>query len=249
MTVAFVDDEQDARDLLNSIFHEYFPQHAVLWEADSVASARLKLLHSVPDILFLDINLKDGNGFDILDTWTERNNTAIVFITAYDEFALKAFRYHAFNYILKPLDPDLLTDVVNMVDQNQSKTAHGILEIQSLVQTLKKKKIEKIMLPSEDAFTVIEVADILRIEAEGNYTQVVMANNEKHVSTLAMKDFEEDLPQDFFFRIHKKHLVNSKHIKKVLRTDNGYLIMSNDEKIEIARRKKMEFLNWFIQNK
>jgi two-component system LytT family response regulator len=242
VTIVIVDDEADARAALRSLLQIYCPDIEVLGEAGDVASAVSLIRLSKPDIILLDIHLHGALSFEIIDKFTAPT-FKIIFVTAHDNYALKAFRYYALDYILKPIDPDLLIHAIDKAKHDIEKNLAFEAQLTAFSHSYKTKSFEKIALPSSDGVSFIDLADILYLQADGNYCHFFSCNGEKNLITKTLKDYEEILPKDFFFRTHQSYIVNIKQVKKVLKEDGGFALLENGKKIPISRRRKEAFLN------
>lgn len=214
------------------------PDVQVLGEANSVREGVALLQHAAPDVLFLDVQLRDGSGFDVLDQFP-RAAFQVVFITAHDSFAVRAFRYYAANYLLKPVVASELVDAVAHIraSQYQNDTL-----LQMLKGSFNIQKLDKIVISTAEEVAVLRLSDIIRLEGEGNYTTFVMVDGEKVIASKGIKEFEDLLPLETFYRVHQSHLLQVRHVRKYLKEDGGYALMRNGDKIPVARRKKDGFL-------
>jgi two-component system LytT family response regulator len=235
-----IDDEEDARVNLRVLMETFCPEVQIVGEADSMVSG-YRLLKSTPtDILFLDIQMQDGTGFDLLDK-IANPKFKLIFTTAFDDFALKAFRYSAVDYLLKPIDPDDLIRVVERLQSEQvQSTSKG--QLNQLSQSIQSQTFEKIALPSGEGLVFLNLTEIINLESEGNYTTFFTTNQGKVVISQTLKEFEKVLPKDQFFRTHQSHLINVRFVKKFLKEDGGYALLENGKKIPVSRRKKDDFL-------
>jgi len=236
--IAIIDDEADARQALRTMLASLCPEVEVCGEADSVESAYILIRNSQPHALLLDISLDDGTGFDLLDKFPNPS-FQVVFTTAHDEFAITAFRYHALDYLLKPINPAELAQVIDRI----SKKMHDDIatRMANLMESTRTHKLEKMTLSSSEGMVFLSIDQIVHLESDGSYTTFNMMGNERHLVARPMREFEELLPEDRFFKIHQSHLVNLAFVKKILREDGGYALMENGSKVPIARRRKDEF--------
>ena len=224
LKLAIIDDEVDARSVLRSFLQSYCPDIEIIGEAHNVSSAVSLIRLSNPDIILLDIHLKEEIGFDILDKF---NNPSfkIIFITAHDNYALKAFRYYALDYILKPIDPDLFIKAIDKAKTDIKNRQPVQPQIDAAVSSLKTKTFNKIALPSSEGVAFIDIHNILYLQADGNYCCFFTIKEEKMMVTKTLKDFEQVLPEEFFFRTHQSYIVNIQFVKKVLKEDGGYALL------------------------
>ncbi|MCD4789473.1 MAG: LytTR family DNA-binding domain-containing protein, partial [Bacteroidales bacterium] len=225
-----IDDEQKARETLSDSLSLYCKNIDVIAEADGVKTGLVVIKENNPDIVFLDIMMTDGSGFDLLEL-IPTINFEIIFVTAYDKFAVKAFEFSAVDYILKPIKPQQLIRAVGKL-----KKSEGFETINKKLEVLlnNKNNLEKIALPSLDGLCFIRIEDIIRCESDGNYTTFYMNLGEKVIVTRLIKEYEEMLSPLTFYRIHKSHIINFKYIKKYIRGDGGSVIMNDGTKIEVS---------------
>ncbi|TAK43353.1 MAG: response regulator transcription factor [Saprospiraceae bacterium] len=237
--IAIIDDEPDARQALRTLLTTLCPDVEICGEADSVQSAYVLLRQTQPHGVLLDIAMEDGTGFDLLDKFP-RPSFQVIFITAHDEFAMKAFRYRALDYLLKPINPVELAQTIDRVKMETPEDYPA--RIGNLLESAPTRQFDKITLTSQEGMVFLRLDEIVRLESEGSYTSFHMLNNDRHVISHPMKYYEDLLPQDRFFKLHQSHLVNLSFVKKILREDGGYALMEDGCKIPIARRRKDEFL-------
>lgn len=236
--ILIIDDEPSCRVSLRNFLRNDFPEAIIVGEAGSVSEASALITQAGPDMLLLDIHLGDGTGFDLLDQFPAPR-FKVIFTTAHDEFAVRAFRYSAIDYLLKPVDPDLLLEALIRV----KTSAHPQdIQLEILRHNANTRQFDRMTLNTGDGLVFIQTADIVHLEANGNYTYAYLADGEKHLVSCNMKDFAEMLPEPEFFRIHQSHLVNTSRVKKYLKEDGGFVVMQNGAKLPLARRRKEEFL-------
>lgn len=237
--IAIIDDEPDARQMLRTLIDTLCPDVEACGEADSVESAYILIRQTQPHGILLDISMEDGTGFDLLEKFPHPTFQAI-FTTAHDEFALKAFRYHALDYLLKPINPVELAQAIDRVKVTPPEDYSA--RINNLLESAQNGQLNKITLSSQEGMAFLRLDQIVRLESDGSYTTFHLLNQERHVVSRPMKEFEELLPDDEFFKLHQSHLVNLAFVKKILREDGGYALMEDGYKAPIARRRKEEFL-------
>jgi two-component system LytT family response regulator len=231
LTAIIVDDEIFGRENLKKIIENYCLEIEILGCADSVVNAKkLVSLHN-PEIVFLDINMPVLDGFDFLEEYEERNFMA-VFVSAHEEFGINAVKAGAVDYLLKPVNIKELKQTVNklLVIKNKKIKSETVLEA------------DKLVLPTAHGFNVFMYNDIVRLEAEGCYTNVIIKGGKKRIVSRTLKDFEDTLPKDKFFRIHKSHLINMMYIKDYSKFSGNIVTMTDDSKIELSRRRTPEFI-------
>ncbi|MCB0647801.1 MAG: response regulator transcription factor [Saprospiraceae bacterium] len=235
-----IEDEVHSQDLLSSIIHEYCPQIRLIGMADSVKSAYDFLQNNDVELIFLDIELEDGNAFELLNILPERN-FYIVFTTAYDSYAMQAFKVEAVDYLLKPYSPKDVIQAVHKVMSRQEKLS---------VAALKKLLLDKhdtggsrISLSTSEGISLVHPADIIYCTADGAYCTIFLKDQSYVMVSKTLGDIESMLDPEDFIRVHASHLVNINRVKKYLRDDGGVLLMENGKQIPISRRKKQEFLD------
>jgi two-component system, LytTR family, response regulator len=231
LTAIIVDDELHGRENLKKIFELYFSEIKVLGLADSVIKARQLVSKVNPDVVFLDINMPVFDGFDFLEEF-DSPNFITVFVTAHEEFGIKALKAGAIDYILKPINIKELKHTVKKLLAKANK--------ELITEPINDS--EKLVLPSSNGLNVIVIADIIRLEADSCYTKVISRVEKSLIISRTLKEFEDTLPKDVFFRVHKSHLINLKHIKDYSKISGNYVTMSDGSKVEISRRKTPEFI-------
>jgi two-component system LytT family response regulator len=238
-----VEDEKKSRELLEKLVEKNCPEVSVAGMADSVESGVALIRKLKPHLVFLDIEMPDGSGFDLLKALPDLS-FEVIFTTASDRYAINAIKYSALDYLLKPIDSEELKAAVHKISA-KNKDVSNIENLKFLLQNFRKndEQYTRITLPTGNAYEIINVKDIIRCEADGNYTNFFLADKRKMIVTMGLKHYEDLLPPNDFFRIHNHHLVNVSHVARVLKEDGGYAVMSDGSKIEISRRKKDSFLD------
>ncbi|MCF8242230.1 MAG: LytTR family DNA-binding domain-containing protein [Melioribacteraceae bacterium] len=232
MKAIIVDDELHGRENLRAIIESYCPEIEILGLADSVLTARKLVEIHKPDVVFLDISMPVLDGFDFLNEFDERN-FMVVFVSAHEEFGIKAVKAGAVDYLLKPINIKELKQTIKKL----------LVLINKKVEVESSSESDKLMLPASHGFEVLLTDNIIRLEAEGCYTKVILIDGKNKIVSRTLKDFENTLSDKFFFRTHKSHLINLKHIKDYSKLSGGYATMIDGSKVEISRRKAPEFLN------
>lgn len=233
-----IDDIEQARITLKKDLQVYASDVTIIGEANGVVEGA-KLLKSLqPDLLFLDIQMQDGSGFDLLDI-LPNIPFKIIFITASDAHAIKAFRYAAIDYLLKPVDPDELIEALRKFREQKPNENE---KYKLLNETLKNhnKPHERLALHSQDKIHIVNINEILRCESNVNYTEFFFTNGKKLLVTKTLKEFEDLLGEQGFYRVHQSHLVNTKCIKEFVKTDGGYLLMTDGSNVPVSSRKRPE---------
>ena len=237
--IAIVDDEADARQLLRSMITSLCPDVEICGEAECVASAYVLIRQTQPHAVLLDISLEEENSFDLLDKF-KQPDFQVIFTTAHNEFALKAFRYHALDYLLKPINPVELAQTIDRVQEETSSNYPN--RVKNLLESTRSGQLNKIALSSQEGMVFLRLDQIIRVESEGSYSTFYLQNQERHVVSRPMREFEDLLPKELFFKLHQSHLINLTFVKKILREEGGYALMEEGGKVPIARRRKDEFL-------
>lgn len=240
LSAIIIDDEENGRIALRQKLEDYCPNVAVLADAaDGVEGLQL-IERYKPQLVFLDIEMPRMNGFEMLHR-VEQKNFHIIFTTAYDQYAIKAIKFSAFDYLLKPVDiEELQTAVAKAENQKEDNTGS---RLKLLEQNLHDKlHLNKIAIPTHEGLLFFNTNDIIRLEAQSNYTAIYFLNHPKLVACHTLKEFEELLPADIFFRAHHSHIINLNHIKRYIKGDGGQIEMLNGSFVDLARRKKEEFL-------
>lgn len=242
MNALIIDDKSTLRENLKLILNIYLPDIEVIGEADGVQSGLSLLKSHSPDIVFLDIEMNDGTGFDLLSLYG-KIDFKLIFVSGHEEFALKAFKFSAIDYLVKPIAPDDLIKAVkkaaNISFNDQNKNLENYHE--SNGQSSK----GKILLNDSKNSYPVEPAEIIRCEAKSNYTLIYLTDDQKIVMSKTLKYFDQLLPKDIFFRSHQSHLINLMHLEKFSKQDGGELLLKNGHRIPLASRRKEEFLKIF----
>ena len=245
INVVIIDDEQDAINSIELIINEYCSNAQVIGTASSATEGRAVILNKKPDLVFLDIEMPRGNGFDLLEMLPERN-FEIIFITAYNNFAIKAFKYSAIDYILKPIDIDEFIEAMDRAEQRilqyKKEPVKGDNKYDLLLENIKTNRPTKIMVPTSEGHIYIEIVNISRIEAEGSYSMLYLADDKKILVSKNLKEFENMLSDNHFFRPHNSHLINLEQVKKYVVKDGGYIEMADETIVPISRRRKESFI-------
>ncbi|MBN8697230.1 MAG: response regulator transcription factor [Bacteroidetes bacterium] len=234
-----IDDEERARNTLSSLLREYCKEVEVIGMFSNVPDGVIAINKQQPDVVFLDIEMPEYNGFELLDFFAEINFD-IIFVTAYSQYAIRAFEVSATDYLLKPVDIDALQKSIDKIKNKQNHTAIQ-KRLELLKETFTNEEIKKIALPMADGLLFIEVKDIILLEADGAYTNVFLKNGSKILVSKKLKFFEDILsnrPQ--FFRPHRSHLININYIKKYIKGDNQ-IIMDNQASVSLSRDLKQNF--------
>jgi two-component system LytT family response regulator len=236
-----VDDELNNRENLNSLLREYCKDVEVMGMADSVDEAFKIIKSRKPDLVFLDIKMPKKDGFKLLESIGEIDFEVII-VTAFDQYAIQAFKFCAIDYLLKPINVVELSNAVDNVARRLNQKQENERLKQLISHLNKQVGSTKIGLASQNKIDFVEIARITRCEADNNYTHVFLDKQKKMTISKTLKEFEDLLQEHGFIRIHQSHLVNSTHIKSLQKSDGGYVQMSDDSVIPISRTRKNEIV-------
>ena len=244
ITAVIIDDEQKNVTMLTSLLHEYCPQVSLLGNANSAADGKKLIEILKPQLIFLDIEMPYGSGFDLLQSLPGLESE-IIFITAFDQYAINAFHYAALDYLLKPVNIDQLLAAVHRAEE-RVKEKSFVRNYEMLLNNLDEKDPSKqtLTLTDKGQQYFIRFADIKYIIADGSYTHIY-TDKRNFVSTKSLKEFENILPATVFCRIHHGHIVNKHHIVKVQRGRGGIVTLKDGKTLEISVRRKEEFMKMF----
>ena len=236
-----IEDEERSTIVLQNLLETYCPDVEVVGNATSVQDG-IKTVNALqPDILFLDVQIVGGTGFDILE---KLNNTkvSIIFTTAYDHYALKAFKFSAIDYLLKPIDIDELKIAVKKVSA-PNQQAEDEFKIKNLLSNIKNPSEDPVLLVSTlEAVEFVRIREIIRCEAQGAYTQLILKDTKSVMVSKVIKEFEFLLQEYGFYRVHQSHLINLREVRKYIKSEN-YLLMRDGAQIQLARSRKDDFFN------
>ncbi|WP_396590832.1 LytR/AlgR family response regulator transcription factor [Allomuricauda sp. R78024] len=242
LKVVIVEDEKHSRETLKKLLEEFCEDVKIIATASSVNEAVKVLSVFSPDIVFLDIELQPGVGFDVLNQIKEPN-FEIIFTTAFEKYAIKAIKFSSLDYLLKPIDLDELQQAIekarNRLDKSVSRQ-----QIETLIQNLSQEnpRQEKICLATTSGMEFISIEDIIVCKADGSYTSFILKNKNPLLVSKHLKEYENLLADQQFMRVHNSYLINLKEVKKYIKSDGGYIIMSNDMHVSISPRKKEELI-------
>ncbi len=232
INTVIIDDIALARASLRADLEDYCPEVHIVGEADGVISG-LKLLKKVDvELVFLDIHMADGEGFDLLDILEDRK-MSVVFTTASDQHAIRAFQHDAVDYLLKPIDPSLLQKAVEKHRSRFSSNQKSLSDSENFT----------LSLSTQDDLRIVAVKDIVRLKADGNYTTVYELDGTKTMVSKSMKEFEQMLHSKGFYRTHQSHLVSVSKIKSYLKSEGGFLLMTDGSEVPVSVRKKAEVVS------
>ena len=233
MKAIIIDDEKRARISLSLLLQEYCPEIEVVAECENLPEG-VKAIHKYqPDFVLLDIEMPGHSGLELLDFFNENEITfAIIFTTAYNEYAIQAFKLSAIDYLLKPIVPEELINAINRLQKQKTQ------QFKALAENINKDSFEKIAVPSGNSFILLKIEDILYIKGEGSYSEILLKDKTKHLVSRNLKNFEEILLKDKrFLRTHKSYLVNFDEVIAYNKSDGGWLDMTNGNSIPVSSEK------------
>jgi two-component system, LytTR family, response regulator len=242
-----IDDELSARESLIKVLNLYCENITVVAVGSSVEDAIDLIYRFSPDIVFLDIEMPNGNGFTLFEK-IKQPSFETIFTTAYEDFAIKAFRISALDYLTKPIDFRQLQEAIGKYRQKQKI---GIREqrFELLIENMTNRPSEfnKIVLPDYEGYSMINISDIIYCQADGSYTHIYLLNGKKLTTSKLLKSIEELLPNETFFRIHKSYLVNLNLIKRYIKIDGNQVVLENNIKLDVSDRNRKEFLDKLLR--
>jgi two-component system, LytTR family, response regulator len=232
-----IDDEQNCIESLAFDLQKYCKSIELLETCTSPKQGLLSIKKNNPDLVFLDVQMPWMNGFEMLELAGEIN-FSIIFTTAHDEFAAKAFRISAIDYLLKPIDANDLKTAVQKVEKKMGE-GNSLQHITNLLSNFRQPSAEhKIALPKREGYEFVEIGSIIYCQAEGAYTKVFIKDKKFMLISRALSDVEELLPREFFQRIHHSTIINTTYVSEFLRTDGGYIVLKNGEKLSVSKARK-----------
>jgi two-component system, LytTR family, response regulator len=237
-----IDDEEHSLSSLKEKLLAHCPGVSIIACCDNAAKAIDAIDSLRPDTVFLDIEMPVMNGFLMLQQLTYKN-FELIFTTAYDHYAIKAIRYSALDYLVKPIEIEDLKMAVNRAEEKRNQS-HPNPQIELLIEQLMNKKTpySRIAIPTSEGLRFIKTEDIMYLEASSNYTIIFTSDKKKHIVSRILKDYEEMLSADIFLRIHNSYIINKNYAEKYIRGDGGQVVMTNGMALDVSKRKKNEFL-------
>jgi len=238
-----IDDEIKSRQVLKDMIKKYCTNVSILGEASGCLEGIQIIKELKPQIVFLDIQMPDGSGFNLLEEF-EKHCFEVIFVTAYDQYAIKAIKYSALDYLMKPVNPE---DLIQAVERFREKSFSGEINqrLEVLMQNLGggSAKPRKIVLSTAEGYHVVNPDDILRCQSDSYYTNFYFVDGKRIIVSKTLKEFDEMLSDFGFIRPHKSHLINLKYIKSFLRADGGFIQMTDGTEVPVSRRKKDYIVN------
>jgi two-component system LytT family response regulator len=253
VTAVVVDDEKRSRNFLKGHLNAFCPEVKIVGEAESVSSAVKVIQECNPELIFLDIKMPDGTGFDVIEQLRKEDKTGslkfkIIFTTAFDQYAIKAIKFSALDYLLKPIDPEELVAALrkNKTEQPQKSVNENIDVLINNVKSLSDSN-KKIALNTSNKTYIYKIDEIIRCESSGNYTVFYIKNAEPILISKSLGETEDLLKEHQFERIHKSHLINLNYLRTFIKTDGGFVEMENGDKIPVSNRKR-EYLTQLLKS-
>jgi two-component system LytT family response regulator len=245
LTAIIIDDERRSRNTLRQKLAQHCPAVQVVAECENGEEGIKRIEEKDPAIVFLDVEMPRMNGFTMLQQLHKRN-FELIFITAYDHYAIQAIKFSALDYLVKPIEIKELVQAIGRVEEKQRNSLPN-QRLELLLQNLEQNKEERlcIALPTNNGLEFIRMEYIVHLEAHDNYTHIFLNDNRKYVVSRTLKEFEELLPAKTFFRIHNSHIINKNFADRYIRGEGGQVVLSNGAVLDIAKRKKAEFLKAF----
>jgi two-component system, LytTR family, response regulator len=240
-----IDDEMHCLDTLSILLEEYCPEVQILDRCSSAKAGLLAIKQKSPNLVFLDIEMPVMNGFELLEHFHEIP-FAVIFTTSYDQYAIKAIHFSALDYLLKPIDPKELVAAVQKVQR--LKSLPSLEQFQVLLNHVQNKgsNFTRMAVPTTEGYELIDTEDIMRCEADDNYTHIYLKNKNKVIACRTLKEVEAQLQgYSSFIRVHHSYIVNLNEVKKYVRGEGGYVIMSDNSTVNVSRSRKEALLKWF----
>lgn len=237
-----VEDEHVAFQLLKHIVESNFPDIQIVGHADSCHSAIKTIQAQKPDIVFLDIQMQDGSGFSVLEEF-ETIDFGVIFVTAFDKYAINAIKFSALDYILKPVKAEDIKNALSRYRKSRN-IPEANLRHTALLENIKQTKSipNKIVLPTNEEYHIVSPEEIIRCQSDNYYTNIYLTNGKTVLVSKTLKEYETLLVDSGFIRPHNSHLINIKFIKTFVRLEGGYIVMSDNKIIPVSRRKRSQVL-------
>lgn len=239
LKVLIIDDEKKSRESLKNLLLEYCTDVSIEGMADTVEKGLELIKQTNPQLVFLDIEMQSSTGFDLLKK-VVKLNFEVIFTTAYEQYALKAIKFSALDYLLKPIDVNELKQAIEKYKQKNSLPENKKLE--QLIQNIQNKVPRKITLSTSEGLLFVEIDKIIRCEAQGAYTVFYLKDNRKIMVSKNLKEYENLLSDQGFVRVHNSHLVNIKEVQKFIKSDGGTIILKDGTQVAVSNSKREEFL-------
>ena len=238
-----IDDEKRSRNVLIRMLEQFCTDVDVVGTADGVEAGKAAIREHRPDLVFLDVEMPPSTGFDVLKD-LDQTDFQVIFVTAHDHYAVKAIRFSALDYLLKPVDIDELRVAVRKAGERRKEKSGGE-QMDVLFQNLRNAHA-RVGLPTKGGIVFVQIPDIVRCEAESNYTHFILRNGRRLMAARTLREFEDLFKESGFVRIHQSHLVNLSHVVQYLRGDGGSVILTDGTTLDVSRRHKQDLLSRMI---
>ncbi len=235
-----IDDDQSNLSALSEKLAKHCPQVEIIDRCENAKDGITAIEKEKPDLVFLDIEMPVMNGFVLLQQLRYRN-FGLIFVTAYDHYAIKAIKYSALDYLVKPVEIEDLKAAVAKAEANR-ENKNSQLQLELLLEHLNKKQPKRISIPTSEGLHFINIDQIIYLEASNNYTQIYLSTNQKFLVSRTLKEFEDMLPADQFVRIHHSTVINKYFVEKYIRGEGGQVVMQQGRVLDVSKRRKAEFL-------
>jgi two-component system LytT family response regulator len=245
MKTIIVDDESSGREILSTLLNEFCPNIEIVAVCDNIKDAIQQIQNLQPNLVFLDIEMTSGSGFDVLDAIKDKY-FEVIFVTAHHQYALQAIKASALDYLLKPVNiEELILAVSKASERLKNNNGPGKEVFDILIKKLAgNQKIDRLSLPTQKGYEIIKISEIVYARSEDNYTRFFMKDGKAFLVSKTIKTYEEILEQNQFMRIHKSHIVNLNEIKKYNHGAGGEVELSNGSILEVSRNKKQDLLDY-----
>lgn len=246
INAVIIDDEKDARFLLRSVLEQKLSDDVkVVGEADDVKSGIYLIQSESPDLVFLDVRMKTGTGFDLLNHFS-KVDFHVIFVTAYDQFAVEAFKFSAFDYILKPFKGKNIVEAVEKLKGLRKRESENLKKTRVLIENYGANGvIQKLIINNIDGFEVLEINDILRLDGDRNYTHFILIGGRKVTTSKSIGEYEQLLVEHGFYRIHQSTIVSLRHVVAFKRVDDGYVELKDGAVLKVSRNRKQGLISKF----
>ncbi len=246
LTALIIDDEEKGRIVLKQKLAVHCPNVSVIGEADGGDSGKAMIETFRPDVVFLDIEMPGTNGFDMLNNLNEKN-FHLIFTTAYNQYAIKAIKFAAFDYLLKPIDIEELKAAISRIPNIKPNDVSGQLEVLAINAQKNIKNFNRIAIPTLDGLSFFNTNELIHLDADSNYTLLYFTDDRKILASRTLKEFEDQLGEEQFIRLHNSHLVNINFISRYIKGEGGQVVLANGKVIDVSRRKKAELMRMLLK--